>query len=306
MKAVPGGPYSVRRGGRVEVDGSASKPKRRITSYVWEFKSDCPGGVKGKPSTKSGKTAKIVAVCETKATLTVSDGRSSDTKSATIKVTGKLRNVPFEQSNQIDTGNFIFDGTTGSYAFGFNRCAIEWAAFADENRSDHWLHKPDDGNDVATSQVSDPGGPYDGFFYVTDHNLLVTRQMITNSKLLPGGPVYNLNEAKHKKAIENIVDANIDHERIHGELARDKLRSKKLEFLDKLAEAVDTSEDGLQTRADDIVRGGETELKNASSEKNVKAKMAGKWGDQVAKILVPLVDGTSRIQPFTLAKVGDG
>ena len=80
------------------------------------------------------------------------------------------------------------------------------------------------------------------------------------------------------------------------------LKSKKLDFLDELAKAVDLSEEGLQVRADDIIRGGETELKKASSEGNVKAEMAEIWGDKEATILRPSNDEPTR---YPLARISD-
>ncbi len=301
--ADPGGPYTVRRGGKVELDGSASRPKKKITSYLWTFTSHCPGGVEGRPSTLSGKTVKIVAVCRTTATLTVSGGgASSKPKDATIRVTGKLKDVNFHQPPDADTGNFAFDTAQGTFVFGFNRCAIEWNHSHDPELADHWLHEPANGNDVETDKVHDPGGPYNGFHYVTDHNLKVVRQMIINRKLLPGGDVYELNKAKHKKAIENIDEATLDHERIHGELVKKALASQKLEFLDKLARAVGKSEEDLQSRAHDIVGGGETELKHASAESKVHKEMADIWGKKTATILRPTANTP---KPYTLADIGD-
>ncbi|MDX6583197.1 MAG: hypothetical protein QOI10_2381 [Solirubrobacterales bacterium] len=304
LKSVPGGPYHVKRGGTVQLDGSASKPKKKITSYTWTFIADCPGDVPADPVFLSGAKVKLVAVCDTKANLTVSDGQTSDTATAKIKVGGNLKDLKFHQSPDAATGNFPFDTSLGTFVFGFNRCAIEWGESHDPELVDHWIHKPDGGDDVDTQRVHDPGGPYNGFFYVTGHNLKVTRQMIINAKLLPGGSVYQLNDdsGPHKQAIENIAEATLDHERIHGELVAQKLKSKKLKFLDELAKAVDTSEEGLQNRADAIIVGGETELKNASTESKVHGQMAKKWGAKQATILRPS-DGSSFT--YTLANIGD-
>lgn len=302
LDAVPGGPYTVARGGTVTVDGSGSKPASRITSYTWSFTSNCPDGVQGRQSTRSGKTAQIVAVCTTTATLTVSDGEESDSESTTIKVTGKLRDVEFNQGKKPDEARFPFDTELGTFVFGFNRCSVEWGESRDPDLNDHWLHKPDNGDDVETKQVTDPGGPYDGFFYVTDHNLKVVRTMIINKKLLKGGNVYELNDGKYRDDIKKLAKAVEDHERIHGELVRKMLKSKKLDFLDKLAKAVDLTEDGLQNRADGIIVGGETELKNASSESNVQNGVGGIWGDTEITILRPSND---REKTYTLARIGD-
>ncbi len=301
LDAVPGGPYTVARGGQITVDGSASTPASRITSYSWTFSSSCPGGVEGRPSTRPGATTKIVAVCTTTATLTVSDGEESNTDSATIKVTGKLKDVKFNQGARPDTGNFPFSTDAGAFVFGFNRCTVEWGQGGDPDRNDHWLHRPE-GDDVETKQVTDPGGPYDGFFYVTDHNLKVVRTIVLNRKLLQGGSVYELNDGEHRNDIKRIAAATEDHERIHGELVKKLLKSKKLDFLDKLAKVVDLSDEGVQNRAKVVIGDGETELKNASSESNVQGEMAGKWGDKTATILRP---SNGRPKEYRLATIGD-
>ena len=126
----PAAPYTVARGGSITVDGSGSKPASRITSYSWSFKSNCPGNVQGRPSTRTGATAQIVAVCTTTATLTVSDGEESDSESTTIKVTGKLKDVDFKQAPQPDKARFPFNTDLGTFVFGFNRCSVEWGESA--------------------------------------------------------------------------------------------------------------------------------------------------------------------------------
>lgn len=317
--ANPGGPYTVKRGGKVTLDGSGSTPR---SFYKWTFASHCPDDVEGRPSVLRGKKVTIVAVCNTTATLTVTRRPYVATKSTKIRVTGRLRDVPYDQDPAAETRNFPFDIALGTFVFGFNRDQNAWERSHDPDLSDHWLERPHDGNVVETKKVSDPGGPYDGFHYVTDHNLKVKRQIILNKKLLPDGPVYALNKARHKRAIENIDEATLDHERIHGQLVEQALKSKRLKFLDQLARAVGTSEEGLQARADVIVGDGETELKNASSESKVQSKMAKKWHDQKATILRPNCAGTlpgpglgcpadfqhhspPESQTYTLAKIGD-
>ena len=310
LKAVPGGPYVIKRGEKVKLDGSGSRPKQKISTYTWNFEPDCPGaeptdpgGVAANPTTLQGKKVEIVAVCRTKVSLTVSGDGTPGTAATGIRVGGKINDVKFNQGNDADSGNFPFDTAMGTFVFGLNRCAVEWNEFHDPDLPDHWLHKPGDGLDVDTKQVHDPGGPYDGYFYVTGQNLKVTRQLLINSKLLPGGSVYALNSTgQRKKAIEKIVEAALDHERIHGALVKERLKSKKLKFLDELAAAVDTTEDGLQNRADAIIVGGETELKEASAEDKVHHRMAKKWKKEKVEIARP-TDGS--VAPYTLADIGD-
>jgi len=310
LKAVPGGPYRIKRGQKVQLDGSGSRPKKKISTYTWNFEPDCPGadatdpGVAANPKTLQGKKVEIVAVCRTKVSLTVSGDGTPDTASTGIRVGGKINDVKFSQAKKPASANFPFDTSLGTFVFGFNRCSVEWGDFQDPDLPDHWLHKPADGLDVDTKQVHDPGGPYDGYWYVTGQNLKVTRQIIINSKLLPGGDVAELNTSKKRKAaLQRIVEATTDHERIHGELVKERLTDKKLKFLDELAAAVDTSDEALQNRADAIIVGGETELKGASSEARVHARMAKTWKQEKAKIFRP-TDGS--LATYTLADIGDG
>lgn len=311
LKAVTDGPYRIKRGQKVKLDGSASRPKQKITTYTWTFEPDCPGeeptdpgGIAANPTVKQGKKVEIVAVCKTKVNLTVSGDGTPGTTATGIRVGGKINDVKYNQPNDADAGNFPFDTAMGgTFVFGYNRCSVEWSEFHDQNLTDHWLHKPADGRDVDTKQVNDPGGPYDGYFYVTGQNLKVTRQLLINSKLLPGGSVDVLNSTgKRKKALEKIIEAALDHERIHGDLVKERLKSKKLKFLDELAAAVDTSDEALQNRADAIIVGGETELKGASAEDKVHNRMAKKWKKETVEIARP-TDGS--VAPYTLADIGD-
>jgi hypothetical protein len=305
LDSIPGGPYKATVGHKVELDGSASKPKKKIKSYEWSFQSDCPDGVQGKSSTKKGKTTKIVAICDTTAFLTVSDsqGREIDTDTAQINVKNKLKKMKFNQPSDIDGKLMPFGTDIGTYYFGANRCDKE--PF-DLNEADHWIHKPDDGELVKAKQVDDPGGPYDGLYYVTDHNLIVTRHMYINSQLL-GGRVSQI-EGQKQKALNKVIASTSDHERIHGELVQKIVEGKKqMKFLEDLAKAVDTSEEGLQKKASDITTAGETELQEASSESKVQAKMKKIYRDKKGNLTTATILRPTDNQPFTytLALIGD-
>ncbi len=307
LDSIPGGPYKTQVGAKVTVDGSASKPKRKIRSYDWSFQSNCPGGVQGQSSSKSGKTAKIVAICDTTATLTVSDGQSRviDTDSAKIKVKNKLKDIEPKLGKGTKRELMAFSADQGgTYYFGLNRCARE--PF-DPDVADHWIHKPDDGSDVNTKQVNDPGGPYDGMFYVTAHNLVVERTKYINSKFFENGEVYDLNVdagRKYREGLQAIVNSTTDHERIHGELVEKALKAKAFKkVMDELAEAVDVSDDALQTRADGIIIGGETVLKDASVESKVQAKLKATYKQKKATIFRPGTPPSEKT--YTLANIGD-
>ena len=222
-----------------------------------------------------------------------------DTDSAKIKVKNKIKDMKYHQDPDADGKLLPFSTDFGTYYFGANRCAKE--SF-DPNVVDHWIHKPGDGKVVDTKQVNDPGGPYDGMFYVTSHNLVVTRHMFINSHLLTGD-VAKLNQRAHEKDLNKIVSATLDHERIHGDLVEKVVEAKKqMKFLQELAKLVDTSDQGLQGQADTTIGDGETVLKNASSESKVQAELRKIYKGKKATIIRP---GNEQPFEYTLATIGD-
>lgn len=84
LEAVPGGPYTVERGQRVTLDGSASKGS--ITKYTWKVTPGrCPGA-SARAKEHDGTTWTFTALCAATATLTVTDG-TTDRKTVPIAVT---------------------------------------------------------------------------------------------------------------------------------------------------------------------------------------------------------------------------
>jgi hypothetical protein len=315
LQAVPGGPYTIRRGGTVALDGSGSTPSDQIQSYVWTFSpvgsSDCAEGVSPRPgATKTGQRATIVALCSIRVTLTVSDGQSQSSASTMITVTPRnLGKVRFDQVGEgnADSANFAF--AAQQLVFGFNRCRVEWRRSRNEGADDHWLHPGVDPRgtkgSVDLKRVSDAGGPFNGYWYVNDHKLRVTRALIVNRKLAPGGEVYDVNDGRYRGAIKRVLAATLDHERIHGVLAKEKLNSGGFDLVKKLERAMASGKPALLDRTNSLIRVAEGDLKQASSEGKVHDRMRRTWGRTRVTILVEGADGIYHRRSLVLSSVGD-
>ena len=309
LVADPGGPYDVSRGERVELDGSGSSPVSQITSYKWTFSAPvgCAEDVVPRPgAVKHGKGPSVVALCTVKVTLTVSDGQSQASKSTTIKVTPRqLGAIEFDQTGEGGGERARFPFQAGGLVFGFNRCAVEWAKSQNENADDHWLHPPASKEPVEFRQVNDPGGPFNDYWFVEDHRLKVDRVVIVNSQIAPGGNVFENNDGRRRRAMNKVFQATLDHERLHGVLARDKLKEAGPGLVRRLEKSMAPNRDALETRTDFLVRQTETDIKDASAERKVHARMERIWGDQKATILVEGRDGILHPRTFRLASTGD-
>ena len=96
LKAVPKA-SPVKRGAKATLDGSQSTEAARITEYLWRFDEvadACPDGAPPAGSaSRTGREVKIVALCDVKVTLTVSDGAGdSDTASTVLRVKARKDN----------------------------------------------------------------------------------------------------------------------------------------------------------------------------------------------------------------------
>jgi hypothetical protein len=313
LTADAGGSYSVKRGGTVHLDGSGSAPADKITSYRWSFEpnGECSGGVSAKAGNKTGKTASAVILCPVKVTLTVSDGQNTATDTATVDVEAReLHKIPFNQVDEGDADTATFPFQAGVLVFGYNRCRVEWNKTNDPDKADHWLHPgadpKGDKNSLDRAQVNDRGGPFNDVWYVKDHNLKVTRMLIVNRKISAGGVVWDINDShKHRKAIKRIRAATLDHERLHGVLVEDEMKSDGFDLVKTLEKEVAKSEDKLLDRTNFLIRDAETELKGASSEGKVQQRMKKIYGKEEVTILVEGSNSVYGPQPFTLATIGD-
>ncbi|MBS1886814.1 MAG: hypothetical protein JSU06_06465 [Actinobacteria bacterium] len=230
LRAVPGGPYSVRRAGKVKLDGSGSTPKAKIEKYKWSFKpiaADCPAGVSGDAAHKEGKTTSIVALCGVKATLTVvAKNGERDTASTTVEVRprgGKTWRTPFSQrevkgdprtptnppsATALGGGEFAFSlfGGLNVSDCGRESASAEILCPLLEKGSNSWL-----GSGYELDRVNDPNGPFDGDFYVVSPAITVKRAALINPSILPGSAFYQHNLAAGRD-VAGFVKAVREHE----------------------------------------------------------------------------------------------
>lgn len=214
LHADPGGPYTVRRGGKVKLDGSGSTPRSKIEKYKWSFTpiaADCPSGVPSKASHKEGRQTDIVALCGVKATLTVvARNGERDTASTNVEVRargGKTWRTPFAERevkgdprtpDKPPSATSLGSGEYGFSLFGglnVSDCGAESESSEIlcplvEKGSNTWL-----GNGYELAQVNDPKGPFDGYSYVVSPQISVKRGILINPTILPGSTFYKHNLA---------------------------------------------------------------------------------------------------------------
>jgi hypothetical protein len=201
LRADAGGPYTVVRGGKVKLDGSRSRPKRRIRSYRWSFEPGAAGCEPRRNAEKQGVRASAVVLCNLRATLTVrdEDGESAEAsttitvrkrawKTPVTHVDDRRQTTPFAapRVDVLGDGRGEFPPVT----FGANWCRPDHMRMEvggplhPHGRRLHgtWLR-----HGYTIEEVSDRGGPFDGRFYTASTELTLDREGVYNQWFLPGG-----------------------------------------------------------------------------------------------------------------------
>jgi hypothetical protein len=228
LQAIPGGPYKVRRAGKVKLDGSASKPRRSITDYRWKLRpipGACPDDIPLKTTQKQGKEIRVVALCGIRASLTVVDRRGDrDTASTTVDVRPrgpKGWRTPFSHREKTGDPRTPHDPPSatslggGNYAFSLFG-GLNVSDCGDPTGSSEILCPPLRGgsswlgNGYELAKVDDPNGPFDGFSYVASSDIRVKRAALINPTILPGSAFY-----KHNAAAGNDVAGFVNAIRQH-------------------------------------------------------------------------------------------
>jgi hypothetical protein len=290
LEAVPGGPYRVRRAGRVRLDGSGSRPKKAIVDYRWSFRprgGDCEGDVSGGASHKVGKQTRIVALCGVEATLTVVD-RDGDRDSASTEVevlprgpggwrtplshrekTGDPRTPRDPPSaTSVGGGNYafsLFGGLNVSDCGGAQESVIVCPPAGQGNS---WL-----GDGYELDRVDDPNGPFDGDFYVASSSLRVKRAGLINPSILPGSSFYRHN-LETGKDVAGFVNAIKQHEGLgngtpgtgHSGIMKEILETPAGDPRRAIEKLFAPSRDGARHRADDAIRGIDRRLDRESDD----------------------------------------
>lgn len=187
VKAVFGGPDRAVRGEPVILDGSNSEGEN--LQYTWTFTpKDCPPGEGGHRAAKrEGPTPSVTFLCSMGVTLAVTDGRARDRTTVAVTVTPRPWKTEFTHQpteGSVDGAESPVMNRSG-WVGGQNACAI------DPSADDHVLH-PAQANGTwdelgyRLDQVRDPGGPFDGYWYVVEYMVRLERQTLINKHLLPG------------------------------------------------------------------------------------------------------------------------
>ena len=247
VQANPGGPYRVTRGGRVTLDGSKSKGK--CLRYTWTFAAApgesgggtrgagspedasifayvaqmaCPEGTSGNPGArKEGQKAPTDFLCSLTATLTVTDGNTSDSKDVLVKVlprgpAGWQTSVDQAQAETYLPGSRL---VIEQLEMGKNVCALDDSPAHALHAGKSWL-----GEGFSVETVKDPRGPFDEWWYIGASTLRIKRAAQLNQDLAANSELHKKNIAKGYQDIDVLRKSVLEHERLHGVLIFEKMK----------------------------------------------------------------------------------
>jgi hypothetical protein len=338
--ADPGGPYQIERAGTVTLDGSRSKGK--CLTYLWTFEPApkdtldpphhssnpedeavlaavarlaCPEGTVGNSGArKTGPKAPTKFLCSLTVRLTVTDGRSRDSKTVLVKVTprgpkGWQTSVDSAQQTAF-SGNWpLIRAQSGQLQtdllFGKNICALD-------NNPAHALHAGRSwmGEGYTVTSLSDPNGPFDNWAYVGSSTLRIKRLAQINQNLAQNSALSSRNIKQGYPDINTLRDAVTEHERLHGTLIFEKMARIRNEGNDpaNIIEALslansDTAE--VVSGADMAIGQAETHLYPAQGSDeyiqnhvDIKSRLTRRF-NRGGKILLP--DGNGSYGEFPIS-----
>ena len=193
LQARPQVAPSVVRGEPLVLDGSRSSGD--IQSYQWTFfpAPNCSGLTPPRSQAhKEGDVARVILLDSMKVKLTVSDGRSSDSRTVDVTVIPRQNfrtTVQHHEETQVGSWEDAPVPATSN---------LSQATFKNDCKSDpnqaleHITHPNLDkgkAEDYATvTSLEDPGGPFDGYAYFQDWKLKIQRKTMINKWLLPAAP----------------------------------------------------------------------------------------------------------------------
>jgi hypothetical protein len=302
LKANPGGPYTAERGTPINLDGTGSTGS--ITEYTWTFApgTGCPSGLKMDGVQLKGANQKVTFLCPVTATLTVTDGKDTDSASVPVSVTPRSWTTPFATSpDGVDTGPmshppWFNNPSGGGYEGGANVCGL-CAGTATENSN---LHPPAQGGSWETSggyklaQVGEPGKPFDGYWYVSDYSVQVNREILVNPYILPLASGGKELPYAMGSFYQHNLDQNYDiagylagvrkHEQDHSD--RMKLALQSADPAPDIEKLVSEDRDSVKTSADTKLRDTEKLICQKSSDAS-QPPMPVTW---TGKLLFPTSD----------------
>ncbi|MEZ5331334.1 MAG: hypothetical protein R2991_04625 [Thermoanaerobaculia bacterium] len=191
--------------------------------------NSCPSGVTGNPGArKEGAVAPTPFLCSLQVTLTVKDDSGQqDSDSVIVRVRQRdaedwRTTVEKRQNVTYEAGSHLVRTPAGglpvNLLLGTNVCAID-------DSPDHALHAGRSwlGTGFDVTSVSDPGGPFDGWWYVAESDLKIQRAARLNADLQPSSAVYRRNLADGYRDIETLAASVTAHEREHGNIVFEKM-----------------------------------------------------------------------------------
>jgi hypothetical protein len=277
LEAKPKAPASVARGASVKLDGSDSTGD--IKEYRWTFAPAAAGAEINAQVEKSGKEVEVVLLASTRITLEVADGKQKKRKSVTVTVEPRdwkttITHLPDE--GDLDEKAPFYDPLRPSgWIGGENVCSIDPPAGPHDTT--HILHPKEEGgtwneNGYALAEVSDPNGPYDGFWYPEKWEVRITRRTLVNKYIREEGPVifggmtenFFTANVRLGMAVRQYLQAARDHERKHTTLVEEALA--KDDPAKKVEKAYARGQEAARRKADEILRISEQALSDATKD----------------------------------------
>lgn len=304
ISITPKGPVS--RGGAVTLSGKGSKGP--IQSYLWTFTlaGDAANDtvytdykqVTLQPGVhQEGISIKMVPLRSLLVTLTVSDGALSSSTSANLEVCARKWRTRFRHAGE---GPFRPPGRIRVepdfyLPFGRNVCTLD--GLTGDQSSGHFLHhekdqKKNDWENPKTGftlrQVNEPGGPFDGFWYVADYRVHVDRTSLINVELAESQHIYKINKASdhvHEAAFKDLVKEIRAHEHMHSTLVEEELGRSDPAM--KIEGFIHRDVDALREIVNLGIDNAEVKLGEATAEKNVMTRLAKLGFDRPCTVLLP-------------------
>ena len=295
--AVPGKYRSVLRGAAVALNGSRSHAKgARIVSYRWTFDPGpgCPQGTTVRATPKTGARVSVKLLCPVVATLKVTDSRGqTDTKSTVVGVkarSGTPWTTPFTRREELATPGRGFTSAPEVLRLAGGAVAIKIEGGL--NTTDCGAEAPGSvvlcpfaggssrrGKGYELIRLSDPGGPFDDYWWVASSTIDVKRVELINPKLTPGVPVfpnrgsfYDENAARGNP-VAAFLEAIKQHEGLGKTGVKDSGHSEIIKRLTNeqnpraaIEKVFTPAEQQTQTRADDALAKIDDEIDKASND----------------------------------------
>ncbi|MCL1874892.1 MAG: hypothetical protein FWF87_01375 [Synergistaceae bacterium] len=282
----------VKRGEIVTLDGSKSKsiPPGKI-EYKWTFKATpgAQGDAPNNDATITDMIADVTFLNNTAVTLTVTDGKKSDSKTINVKVIAR-RDFKTPYSTVEEEGR-LYDSTykpryyesavlkQSDFRRADNVCAID--DNFDKSLS-HCLHPdPDprtgvDADEMFELKKVNDKGPWNGFFYLHSWKMELTRKIMISNYIHEESPppfsnldhsfyYYNVSEDK-RSIVKKFIAAVREHEQVHSILMERGLNDGKGDPA-KICEAMFGKEDNsLKEEALKEIREAEERISKATKD----------------------------------------